>query len=82
GGVPPFQAKVGKPLAAGMAPPIVSARLQIGASFDESQPVKADDKSITFRTKLVAGKTTMQSWFYDADGKQLCGAYFAYVTKK
>ncbi|MBL9082852.1 MAG: arylsulfatase [Planctomycetales bacterium] len=82
GGVPPFQPKVGKPLAAGVALPITSARLQIGASFDESQPVKADDKSITFRTKLAAGKTTMQSWFYDAEGKQLSGAYFTYVTRK
>jgi hypothetical protein len=60
----------------------VKARLAIGEGFDESREVKADDKSITFTTKLAAGKTTMHSWFYGADGKQLCGAYFAYVKKK
>ena len=70
------------PLPAGKALPIRTARLQIGTGFDESQPVSADDRMITFRTSLPAGKTVMQSWFYDADGKQLCGAYFAYVTRK
>lgn len=82
GGVPKFQAVVGQPLPAGKALPIRTARLQIGTGFDESQPVSADDRMITFRTSLPAGKTVMQSWFYDADGKQLCGAYFAYVTRK
>ena len=81
GGVPPFQAFDGG-LPTGVALPIVKARLAIGEGFDESRAVTADDKSITFTTKLAAGKTTMQSWFYGADGKQLSGAYFAYVTKK
>lgn len=82
GGAPKFQAVVGQPLPPGRALPIRTARLQIGARFDESRPVSADDKGITFRTPLPAGKTVMQSWFYDAEGKQLCGAYFAYVTRK
>jgi hypothetical protein len=33
--------------------------------------------------KLKAGtKMTMQSWMYDADGKELAGAYFADVRWK
>jgi hypothetical protein len=33
--------------------------------------------------KLKAGtRTPMQTWFYDANGKELCGAYFAYVWRQ
>ena len=31
------------------------------------------------RAQVAARLTPV--WFYDADGKQLCGAYFAYVTR-
>ena len=27
-------------------------------------------------------KLALESWFYDADGKELCGAYYAYVRRK
>jgi len=81
GEVPAFQAVDGI-LPAGAALPIVKARLTIGEGFDESHEVAASDKGVTFTTKIAAGKTTMQSWFYDAEGKQLSGAYFAYVRRK
>jgi arylsulfatase len=80
-GVPAFQAVDGG-LPPGKALPIVKARLQIG-DVDESKPVGPQDKGIPFTVTLKAGtKTTMQTWFYDADGKELCGAYFAYVRRK
>jgi arylsulfatase len=81
GGVPAFEAVDGT-LPPGVALPVVKARLAIGQGFDESREVASSDKGVTFTTKLAAGKTTMQSWFYDADGKELSGAYFAYVTRK
>ena len=28
---------------------------------------------------LPAGKTTLKAWFRDAEGKDLCGAFYAYV---
>jgi arylsulfatase len=79
GGVPEFKAVDGT-LPAGKALPIVKARLKLG-DVDETQPVAADHKGVTFTLPLKAGKTQLQTWFYDADGKPLCGAYFAYVRR-
>jgi arylsulfatase len=67
---------------AGVALPIAKARLQIGAS-DETKPVAANDKAVVFTVTLKAGaKLKMQSWFYDAQGNELCGAYYAYVRRQ
>jgi hypothetical protein len=41
---------------------------------------KATSASVT--AKLPAGKTTLKAWFTDADGKDLCGAFFVTVRKK
>jgi hypothetical protein len=81
GAVPEFKAVDGG-LPAGKALPIAKIRLKLGA-LDETRPVKPADKGITFTLPLKAGlKTTMQTWCYDADGQELCGAYFAYVRRK
>jgi arylsulfatase len=81
-GVPEFKAVAGG-LPEGKALPIVKARLKIGDVMDESNPLGAQDKTVTFTVPLKAGmKTQMQTWFYDADDKELCGAYFAYVHRK
>ncbi len=80
-GVPEFKAVDGG-LPAGRALPIVKARLKVG-DFDASQPVGPGDKEVRFTLRLKAGtKTRMQSWLYDAGGRELCGAYFAYVLRK
>jgi arylsulfatase len=80
-GVPEFKAKDGG-LPAGVALPVAKARLKI-ASLDETKPVAATDKEVMFRVRLKAGeKLPMQTWLYDASGKELCGAYFAYVRRK
>jgi hypothetical protein len=53
------------------------------ADLDETKPVGEKDKEVTFTVKLKAGqRLAMQSWLYDAAGKELCGAYFAYVRRK
>jgi arylsulfatase len=80
-GVPPFKGVDGG-LPAGKALPIAKARLKVG-SLDATKVVGPDDKEVVFTTSLKAGpKTTMETWFYDAAGKELCGAYFAYVLRK
>jgi len=80
--VPVFKAVDGE-LPAGKALPIASIRLTVGGLLDESKPVAADAKEIKFSVALKAGtKLPMQSYCYDASGKELCGAYFAYVTRK
>jgi arylsulfatase len=79
--VPAFKAVDGM-LPAGKAMPVAKMRLKI-ADFDETKPVGADAKAVVFTVNLKAGtKMTMQSWMYDADGKELAGAYFADVRRK
>ena len=61
-------------------PPSVGAR-ENGDSG--KRPVGADDKEVRFTATLRAGtRLQMQTWFYDAAGQELCGAYFAYVRRK
>jgi arylsulfatase len=80
-GVPAFKGVDGG-LAAGKALSIAKARLKVG-DRDQSLPIAAKDKDAVFNVTLKKGtQTTMQSWLYDADGKELCGAYFAYVRRK
>ncbi|GEM_PF-972385 len=67
---------------AGVALPIAKARLKLAAT-DETKTVSANDKEAVFRVTLKAGaQLSMQSWFYDANGNELCGAYYAYVRRK
>ena len=65
----------------GVALPITKARLKLG-DLDESQPVGESENAVTFTTKLKSGRTRLQTWFYDKDGAELCGAYYVYVTRK
>jgi arylsulfatase len=79
--VPAFKGADGG-LPAGKALPVAKARLKV-AGLDESKAVGENDKEVVFAVKLKAGaKLEMQSWFYDADGKELSGAYYAYVRRK
>ena len=45
---------------------------------------KADPKAggATVMAKLPAGTTKLKAWFSDADGNDLCGAFFVTVRKK
>ncbi len=79
GGVPEFKAVDGI-LPAGKALPVAKVRLAIGG-FDQTRPVGPGDKEVAFTLPLRAGtRTTMQSWLLDVSGRELAGAYFAYVT--
>jgi arylsulfatase A-like enzyme len=78
-GLPPYQAADGR-YAEGVALPIAKARLKI-AGFEDSRPVSAADKAVSFKTKLQTGRTQLQTWFYDESGNELCGAYYVYVRR-
>lgn len=62
-------------------PTIATAKLEVAGVKAEA---KADPKaqSATLTAKLPKGKATLKAWFSDADGKDLCGAFFVTVTKK
>lgn len=65
----------------GVALPIAQARLTIGG-FDERRAVAAGDKGIIFTAKLAPGRTQLRTWFSDAEGRELCGAYYVYVQRE
>jgi hypothetical protein len=65
----------------GVALPVAKARLKIG-DIDRTQPVKAGDQAVSFTIALKAGPTKLQTWFYDAEGNELCGAFYTEVRRK
>jgi hypothetical protein len=50
--------------------------------FDESKAVASGDVSAVFRLPLKAGKAQLQTWFYDAAGNELCGAFYVTVHRQ
>jgi arylsulfatase len=60
--------------------PIARARLKIG-DLDLDQPVGPEDKAALFRVHLEAGRTTLQTWFYDDNGQELGGAFYVSVGR-
>jgi arylsulfatase len=62
-------------------PEIGAAKLEIAGV---KAAAKADPKagSVTLTAKLPAGKTKLKAWFTDANGNDLCGAFFVTVKKK
>jgi arylsulfatase A-like enzyme len=79
-GLPPYKHTDGE-FPAGVALPITKARLKI-AGFDQGGDVTASDKAVVFSTDLKAGRARLETWFYDADGREICGAYYVYVNRK
>ena len=63
---------------AGKALPIARAMLKVGDHTSTAE-VTPDDKFIRFTLPLQAGNTRAQTWFFDADDRKLCGAYYVYV---
>jgi len=79
-GLPPF-AGVDGTFPKGEALPIRKARLKIG-NVDVSQPVAPGDQAATFAVQLTRGETRLQTWFYDAGGTELCGAFYVEVRRR
>ena len=78
--LPPYRHADGE-FPAGTALPVAKARLKIGA-FDQNQAVNPLDHAVSFTLKLKAGRTQLQTWFYDATGAEISGAYYVYVLKR
>lgn len=79
-GLPPFK-HVDGTLPEGVALPIAKARLRVG-TFEQTREIKKDDTFVSFVVPLRKGPVKGETWFYDADGKELCGAYYTYVERK
>ncbi len=77
-GAPPFEGVDGG-LPEGKPLPIATAKLKVG-DVEMSAPVSADEKRVRFTVSLKKGDVQAQTWFYDAGGAQLGGAYYVYVA--
>ena len=62
-------------------PTIARAQLAI-AGVQAEAPADPKQTGVTLTVKLPAGKTTLKAWFTDAEGKDLCGAFYVTVQKK
>jgi arylsulfatase len=62
---------------------LIPAREAVLETNGVEQRVSITPESINavFQVSLPRGSSKMQGWFRDADGKELCGAYYALVTK-
>ena len=67
---------------AGRAIPIAKVRLTVGKAIDVSRAVPANALAATFNVSLTKGRTQLQTFFYDAKGQFLTGAYYVYVKRK
>jgi arylsulfatase len=65
----------------GKALAIAGATLKI-AGTELNVKTKAGDKEALFTVRLPAGRTQLHAWFQDAAGQDLCGAFFAKVSRQ
>jgi hypothetical protein len=65
----------------GAALPIARARIQV-QDFDQASPVGPEDKAVLFTTRLRPGPAKLQTWFLNAEGSAICGAYYVSVRRK
>ncbi len=63
-------------LPGGDAWPVAATRLLVGDA-DLTQPVPPGAGGVIFAVWLPDGRTTMQTWFLDAGGTEIAGAYYA-----
>jgi hypothetical protein len=74
------------PLAGNITPPgttlpIAAARLQI-AGLNRHVKTAPGTTEAVLTVTLPAGPTQLHAWFQDAEGRDLCGAYFARVRHR
>lgn len=63
----------------GTVMPIRAATLTIAGTTTRIE-LPAASPSARFRVRLDTGRTQLHGWFQDANGSDLCGAYFARIT--
>ncbi len=65
----------------GKAFPIAAGKLKVGdAAWESKTPPGA--KEAVFSVQLPAGLSELQAWFQDAEGQDLCGAYYVRVLRR
>ena len=76
-GKPAYQGVDGS-YVAGDAFPVTSAELKIG-DVRRQKLVAVEDKVVSFNVTMPRGPVELQTWFRDAAGQEIAGAYYVYV---
>ena len=77
-GMPAYKGVDGS-FAAGEAFVVTRAEFRV-AGVSQQKPVESTDKAVTFTARLKRGQMEMQTWFRDANGADIAGAYYVYVS--
>lgn len=80
-GAPEFNAHAGS-TPAGVELPIAGAALKTPDGDVLTADAVAGAQHVTFTLPLTAGRTKLHGWFRDAGGEDVCGVYYAYVTRR
>ncbi|QGY44289.1 sulfatase-like hydrolase/transferase [Maribellus comscasis] len=64
----------------GVQLPVRSAKIRIG-NREKSKKITSSDKEVTFTMNLNQGDTSIQTWFFDENNNEICGAYYLYVKR-
>lgn len=79
-----WPAEVDRPITAaiagGKAVPAALARVSIDGE-ERTAAVASDAAAVTMEMPLKAGRHRLQTWFLDAAGAELCGAYYVHVSR-
>ena len=67
-------------LPAGRALPVTHAWINVG-DFEATGVVAPEDRCATFSTHLSTGRSTLTTWWLDADGNKLAGSYYVSVER-
>jgi arylsulfatase A-like enzyme len=62
--------------------PVAAAKLRILGKEFSGRATSSDAKEIVIRASLPEGTGQLQAWFQNAQGEDLCGAFYATVVKK
>ncbi len=58
--------------------PIAQAKLKVG-EYEETVKADPQQANVTFSFDLPKGKTKVETWFMDKEGKEICSAYYTNV---
>jgi arylsulfatase A-like enzyme len=77
----PRQTINGRPLTQPVKRMAVQSVVLAADGAEQSVATTPDSVSATLEVKLSKGRHVLQGWLRDGEGKDLCGAYYAQVTK-
>ena len=77
-----YDAKAAGPNSASRAFPTITRGIMEIADLEKAAEADPKATGVTLNATLPAGRTTLEAWFEDKAGNELCGAFFVTVRKR